>query len=59
VIADERTFLAWVLFGGVATWLFFLIGEALLVPISAAGNRGPPKTPQPSDALPSSGLPQG
>lgn len=34
VIAGERTFLAWVLFGGAATWMFFLIGEALLVPLS-------------------------
>jgi hypothetical protein len=45
VIADERTFLAWVMFGGVATWLFFLIGEALLVPLSAPsdGEPGPPR----------------
>ena len=35
VISDERTFLAWIMFGGVVTWLFFLIGEALLVPASA------------------------
>jgi hypothetical protein len=40
VIADERTFLAWVMFGGVATWLLFLIGEALLVPVAA-----PPDAP--------------
>ena len=39
VIADERTFLAWVMFGGVATWLVFLLGEALLVPAA-----GPPDT---------------
>ena len=31
VISDERTFLAWVMFAGAATWLCFLIGEALLV----------------------------
>ncbi len=45
IIADERTFLAWVMFGGVATWLFFLIGEALLVPASAPRDRepGPPR----------------
>jgi hypothetical protein len=50
VIADERTFLAWVVFGGVVTWLFFLIGEALLVPasVSGAGERGPAKTPRPT-----------
>jgi hypothetical protein len=35
VVADERTFLAWVMFGGVLTWLFFLIGEALLVPATS------------------------
>jgi hypothetical protein len=47
VIADERTFLAWVVFGGVVTWLFFLIGEALLVPgaVADAVGRGPAKTP--------------
>lgn len=54
VIADERTFLAWVMFGGVATWLFFLIGEALLVPAAAAppdARRGPPRPGErPSDA---------
>jgi len=31
IISDERTFLAWVMFAGAATWLCFLIGEALLV----------------------------
>ena len=36
VVADERTFLAWVMFGGVLTWLFFLIGEALLVPATSS-----------------------
>jgi hypothetical protein len=50
VIADERTFLAWVVFGGVLTWLFFLIGEALLVPGSVADDvqRGPTRTPHPT-----------
>jgi len=60
VIADERTFLAWVMFGGVATWLFFLIGEALLVPASAPpdAGRGPPRRPPPSDALSGETLPR-
>ena len=50
VIADERTFLAWVVFGGVVTWLFFLIGEAMLVPASVSGDvKGRlPKTPRSS-----------
>jgi hypothetical protein len=50
VIADERTFIAWVMFAGVTTWLFFLIGEALLVPASMPSNteRGPPKPPRPA-----------
>jgi hypothetical protein len=50
VIADERTFLAWVVFGGVVTWLFFLIGEALLVPGAVADDvqGGPAKTPRPT-----------
>jgi hypothetical protein len=50
VIADERTFLAWVVFGGVVTWLFFLIGEALLVPGAVADDvqGGPTKTPRPT-----------
>ena len=45
VIAGERTFLAWVMFGGVATWLLFLIGEALLVPAAAPpdAERRPPR----------------
>jgi hypothetical protein len=42
------------MFGGVATWLFFLIGEALLVPAAAAppdARRGPPRPGErPSDA---------
>jgi hypothetical protein len=50
VIADERTFLAWVVFGGVVTWLFFLIGEALLVPVAASGDdeHGAAKMPRPT-----------
>jgi hypothetical protein len=45
VVADERTFLAWVMFGGVATWLFFLIGEAMLAPAADPpdAQRGPPQ----------------
>ena len=39
VISDERTFLAWVMFAGAATWLCFLIGEALLVPASVPRTR--------------------
>jgi hypothetical protein len=30
VIADERTFLAWIVFGGVMLWLLFSIGATLL-----------------------------
>ncbi|HEY2135842.1 MAG TPA: hypothetical protein VGH49_08125 [Xanthobacteraceae bacterium] len=50
VIADERTFVAWVVFGGIVTWLFFLIGEALLVPVPVAGDAesGLPKRPRPT-----------
>src|SRR6202011_5349167 len=53
VIADERTFFAWVMFGGAATWLFFLIGEALLVPASAPRDRepGPPRQRERARAL--------
>jgi hypothetical protein len=49
VIADERTFFAWVMFGGVATWLCFLVGEALLVPESASDDaeHGPPRLRRP------------
>jgi hypothetical protein len=36
VITNERSDLAWIMFGGVATWLLFLIGEALLVPAAPA-----------------------
>jgi hypothetical protein len=52
VISDERTFLAWVMFGGVVTWLFFLVGEALLVPGSLSDDvaGGPPKTMRPEGA---------
>jgi hypothetical protein len=59
VIADERTFVAWVTFGGVATWLFFLVGEALVVPAAAPpdARRGPPRAstqPAAAPALPRS-----
>jgi hypothetical protein len=55
VAADERTFVAWVIFGGVATWLFFLIGEALLVPGDV--ERGPSTPPRPPEALSAAGPP--
>jgi hypothetical protein len=42
VISDERTYLAWVIFGGVATWLLFIIGEALLVPAAPPPEPDPP-----------------
>jgi hypothetical protein len=46
VVADERTFVAWVMFGGVATWLLFLIGEALVVPGSVPSDvERPPSRP--------------
>ncbi|HEY1544920.1 MAG TPA: hypothetical protein VGG01_21185 [Xanthobacteraceae bacterium] len=59
VIADERTFLAWVMFGGIATWLVFLIGETLLVPAPAPpdARRDPPRPserPSGAAALPQS-----
>jgi hypothetical protein len=41
VISDERTFLAWVMFAGAATWLCFLVGEALLVSAPAPSETGP------------------
>jgi len=43
VISDERTFIAWVMFAGAATWLCFLLLEALLVPAAAPPDpeRGP------------------
>jgi len=41
VISDERTFVAWVMFAGAATWLCFLVGEALLACASAPGEPGP------------------
>ncbi len=45
VISDERTFLAWVMFAGAATWLAFLVGEALLVsmPVPPDAERGAPQ----------------
>lgn len=43
IISDERTFLAWVMFAGAATWLCFLIGEALL---------GAPAPPNPGPRAP-------
>jgi hypothetical protein len=58
IIADERSFLAWVMFGGAATWLVFLIGEALLVHAAAPpdAEHGPP---QPRERLSDSpALPQ-
>jgi hypothetical protein len=59
VVADERTFLAWVMFGGAATWLVFLIGEALLAPAPATPDAryGPPRPgerPSNAPALPQS-----
>jgi hypothetical protein len=51
VISDERTFLAWIIFAGAATWLAFLIGEALLVPTAPPGaERRPPGTPRAREA---------
>jgi hypothetical protein len=52
IIADERTFLAWVMFAGVATWLAFLVGEALLVsaPPPPDAERRPPGTPRAREA---------
>jgi hypothetical protein len=52
IISDERTFLAWVMFAGVATWLCFLVGEALLVPAVAPPDAEPrpPGTPQAREA---------
>jgi hypothetical protein len=44
VITNERTDLAWIMFGGIATWLLFLVGEALLVPAAPPGaQRRPPR----------------
>ena len=40
IISDERTFLAWVMFAGAATWLCFLIGEALLASPRRRPKRG-------------------
>jgi hypothetical protein len=52
IIADERTFLAWIMFAGAATWFFFLIGEALVVSAGAPSDaeRGPPGAPQAREA---------
>jgi hypothetical protein len=49
VISDERTFLAWVMFAGAATWLCFLVGEALLVSVPAPPEAGP-RAPRPRQA---------
>jgi hypothetical protein len=39
IIAGERAFLAWVMFGGIAAWVLFLLGEMLLVAASAATSK--------------------
>jgi hypothetical protein len=57
VVVDERNFLAWVMFGGVATWLFFLIGEALLVPIAPDARPGPPQPGKPQGGIEPLSLP--
>jgi hypothetical protein len=49
IIADERTFLAWVMFAGAATWLCFLIGEALLASAPVPPEAGP-RAPRPREA---------
>jgi hypothetical protein len=49
VISDERTFLAWVMFAGAATWVCFLLGEALLAAAPAPPEPGP-RTPRPRRA---------
>jgi hypothetical protein len=49
VISDERTFLAWVMFAGAATWLAFLIGEALLAEAPVPPEAGP-RAPRPREA---------
>jgi len=49
VISDERTFLAWVMFAGAATWLCFLIGEALLGSAPTPPEAGP-RAPRPRAA---------
>jgi hypothetical protein len=50
VIINERTDVAWIMFGGVATWLFFLIGEALLVPAAPPDATRPPRAPRAREA---------
>ncbi len=49
VISDERTFLAWVMFAGAATWLAFLVGETLLAAAPAPPEAGP-RAPRPHAA---------
>jgi hypothetical protein len=49
VISDERTFLAWVMFAGAATWLCFLVGEALLAAAPVPPEAGP-RAPRPREA---------
>jgi hypothetical protein len=49
VISDERTFLAWVMFAGAATWLCFLVGEALLASAPVPPETGP-RAPQAREA---------
>jgi hypothetical protein len=49
IISDERTFLAWVMFAGAATWLCFLIGEALLGSAPVPPEAGP-RAPRPRAA---------
>jgi len=49
VISDERTFLAWVMFAGAATWVCFLLGEAMLAAAPAPPEPGP-RTPRPRRA---------
>jgi hypothetical protein len=49
VISDQRTFLAWVMFAGAATWLCFLIGEALLASAPVPPEAGP-RAPRPREA---------
>ncbi len=49
VISDERTFLAWVMFAGAATWLCFLVGEALLAAAPVPPEPGS-RAPRPREA---------
>jgi len=51
VIINERTDVAWIMFGGAATWLLFLIGEALLVPAGPPdAERRPPRATRAREA---------